>query len=281
MRQSLYDAIVVGTDGSPTSCRAVQRAGLYGQALRTPVVVAMAFQRPTEESIAPASQRAESPQVNIIASAYRAAVDAATDAAGFASQAAPGVKIDTVAVEGDPADALIDLASSRGNSLLVVGNHGMTGSSRFLLGSVPNKISHHAGGDVLIAMTSRAEPVSLPETILIGTDGSKTATVALERGLMLAAAAKAKVTILAADLGARAAQVLADAGAMAEEIGVSWEGASPSGPPADELVAAGERHDLVVVGNKGMTGAARFLLGSVPNKISHHASADLLIVRTT
>ncbi len=39
--------------------------------------------------------------------------------------------------------------------------------------------------------------------------------------------------------------------------------------------------DLVVVGNKGMTGAKRFLLGSVPNKVSHHAPCGVYIVRTT
>ena len=39
--------------------------------------------------------------------------------------------------------------------------------------------------------------------------------------------------------------------------------------------------DLIVVGNKGMTGASRFFLGSVPNKVSHHINRSLLIVRTT
>ncbi len=39
--------------------------------------------------------------------------------------------------------------------------------------------------------------------------------------------------------------------------------------------------DLIVVGNKGMTGARRFLLGSVPNKVSHHAPCSVFIARTT
>ena len=55
------------------------------------------------------------------------------------------------------------------------------------------------------------------------------------------------------------------------------------GDPADAIldVAEEEKADLIVVGNKGMTGAKRFLLGSVPNKISHHAPCSVLIVRTT
>jgi len=53
--------------------------------------------------------------------------------------------------------------------------------------------------------------------------------------------------------------------------------------PADAIldVAEEQEADLVVVGNKGMTGAKRFLLGSVPNKVSHHAPCSVLIIRTT
>lgn len=278
---TIYDTIVVGTDGSDTSCRAVQRAGLYAAALGVPVIVASVFARPQESDIGPASQRAESPQVTSVASGYRAAVDIAQDAAQYARAAAPDVDVDATAVEGDPADGLIELAASRGDSLLVLGNQGMSGSRRFLLGSVPNKVSHHAVGDVLIARTSVEAPPALPSSILIGTDGSRTATRALQRGIALAAATKASVTVLAAGLGGRSNAVLDDARARAEAAAVDCETVSASGEPADELAAAGESADLIVVGNKGMTGAARFLLGSVPNKISHHVTADLLIVRTT
>ncbi len=55
------------------------------------------------------------------------------------------------------------------------------------------------------------------------------------------------------------------------------------GDPADAILEVAEQTDadLIVVGNKGMTGARRFLLGSVPNKISHHAPCSVYIVRTT
>ena len=55
------------------------------------------------------------------------------------------------------------------------------------------------------------------------------------------------------------------------------------GDPADAILDVAEEieADLIVVGNKGMTGAKRFLLGSVPNKISHHAPCGVYIVRTT
>jgi nucleotide-binding universal stress UspA family protein len=55
-----------------------------------------------------------------------------------------------------------------------------------------------------------------------------------------------------------------------------------AGDPATVLVEEAERgYDLLVVGNKGMTGVSRFFLGSVPNKVSHHIPCALLIVRTS
>ena len=65
-----------------------------------------------------------------------------------------GVEVRTFAREGDPADAILDVAEERGADLIVVGNKGMTGAKRFLLGSVPNKVSHHAPCSVLIIRTT-------------------------------------------------------------------------------------------------------------------------------
>ena len=67
---------------------------------------------------------------------------------------AAGVSVTTYAREGDPADAILDVAEERGADLIVVGNKGMTGAKRFLLGSVPNKVSHHAPCAVMIVRTT-------------------------------------------------------------------------------------------------------------------------------
>ena len=57
----------------------------------------------------------------------------------------------TFARQGEPADAILDVAEEENADLIVVGNKGMTGAKRFLLGSVPNKVSHHAPCSVLIS----------------------------------------------------------------------------------------------------------------------------------
>ena len=63
-------------------------------------------------------------------------------------------EVDTVARVGDAADAIIDVAEEQRSDLIVVGHKGMTGATRFLLGSVPNKVSHHAPCSVMIVRTT-------------------------------------------------------------------------------------------------------------------------------
>ena len=65
-----------------------------------------------------------------------------------------GVEVEIFARQGDPADAILDVAEETKADLIVVGNKGMTGARRFLLGSVPNKVSHHAPCSVLIIRTT-------------------------------------------------------------------------------------------------------------------------------
>ena len=65
-----------------------------------------------------------------------------------------GVNVETYSRQGDPADAILDVAEEKNADLIVVGNKGMTGAKRFLLGSVPNKVSHHAPCSVMIIRTT-------------------------------------------------------------------------------------------------------------------------------
>ena len=84
------------------------------------------------------------------------------------------------------------------------------------------------------------------------------------------------------DLREVAEQVLTRAARRAEEQGVAGGVRGNRGDPADVLldVAMARDVDLIVVGNKGMTGARRYFLGGVPNKLSHHAPCSVMIVRT-
>ena len=117
--------------------------------------------------------------------------------------------------------------------------------------------------------------------ILVGTDGSKTAALAVDKAAEVAATSGASLTILS--VGPKAGAVVQAEQARVVSTGVDVMTLALSGDPASVIIdtATSGAYDLLVVGNKGMTGASRFFLGSVPNKISHHAPCALLIVRTT
>ena len=87
----------------------------------------------------------------------------------------------------------------------------------------------------------------------------------------------------AADPANQSELMLSRLAEKAKKAGVETRTWSQGGDAASFIldVAKDTDADVIVVGNRGMTGAARFLLGSVPNKISHHAPCSVFIVHTT
>jgi nucleotide-binding universal stress UspA family protein len=278
---SPYPLVMVGTDGSPTATQAVRKAAVLADALGVTLLIASAYHRTRPEELGPPSKRAEMPGENWMSVGYQAAKDIAHAAQEAAQAAAPGVSLETAAPQGEPSEAILECWEGHPGALLVLGSQGMTGSKRFLLGSVPNKITHHAVADVMVVRTGDESEPSPLKRILVGTDGSKTATRAVRRAAAVAARTGASLTLLTAD-GDRGQgeEVLRKASEIAQELGVETDLVVREDDPASAIVEAGADHDVVIVGNRGMTGASRFLLGSVPNKVSHHMTTDLLIVKT-
>jgi nucleotide-binding universal stress UspA family protein len=143
--------------------------------------------------------------------------------------------------------------------------------------------------------------------IVVGTDGSDTAAEAVRQAIDLAKLSGAQLSIVSAyeplsqrqveaekegapadvqhEIGPRedVNLVLDAAASSARKEGVEVQTHPVEGEPAEAILTAAEetKADLILVGNKGMTGARRFLLGSVPNNVSHHAPCSVMIVRTT
>jgi nucleotide-binding universal stress UspA family protein len=146
----MFRSIVVGTDGSDTATQAVREAIELARCVGARIELVSAY-----EPVSDARLREESivvPQDLQWMINPRADVLATLEAAAGEIRAA-GVEVEVFARQGDPADAILDVAEERGSDLIVVGNKGMTGAKRFLLGSVPNKVSHHAPCSVLIIRT--------------------------------------------------------------------------------------------------------------------------------
>jgi nucleotide-binding universal stress UspA family protein len=120
--------------------------------------------------------------------------------------------------------------------------------------------------------------------VLVGSDGSETAARAVDRAVEVAGAARARLTILAVGPSDQATQVVEAEASRHASSGVAIETEVATGEPAKALVEVARRggYDLVVVGNRGMTGMARvFRLGSVPSKVMHQLPCSLLVVKTT
>ena len=147
----MFGSMVVGTDGSETAREAVRQASDLATRLSAKVHLVSAYEPVPEGRLR--EERQEVPgdlqwMVNPREDVSTTLEDAAEEIRGL------GVEVETHAREGDPADAILDVAEEQGADLIVVGNKGMTGAKRFLLGSVPNKVSHHAPCSVMIIRTT-------------------------------------------------------------------------------------------------------------------------------
>ena len=147
----MYKSIVVGTDGSDTAGEAVRQAIELARALDAKLQIVSAYEPVSDTRLREEAQQAPpdlqwmvNPREDVDAT-LKAAAEGATDR---------GLDVETFARQGDPADAILDVAEEQRADLIVVGNKGMTGAKRFLLGSVPNKVSHHAPCSVLIIRTT-------------------------------------------------------------------------------------------------------------------------------
>jgi nucleotide-binding universal stress UspA family protein len=139
-------------------------------------------------------------------------------------------------------------------------------------------------------------------SIVVGVDGSPTAEIALGRAMELARMTGARLHVVSAyeptparvTGGAPAAEeyqstvpgfkadtVLQQAVSRAQGEGLEIEQHGPKGSAADALLTVAEesKAELIVIGSVGMQGAKR-ILGSVPNRVSHRAPCDVLIVHT-
>ena len=147
----MFASIVVGTDGSETAHEAVRQAVELARRVGARLEIVSAY-----EPVPDARMRAEprrAPRILQWEVNQCEEVDATlAEAAEVARRG--GVAARTYARQGDPADAILDVAEERGADLIVVGNKGMTGARRFLLGSVPNRVSHNAPCSVLIIRTT-------------------------------------------------------------------------------------------------------------------------------
>ena len=147
----MFTRIVVGTDGSDTATQAVSQAVELAKLTGARLSIVSAYEPVSKRRIEGEKQGAP-PDVQYEIGP-REDVNRILDSAAIVAKQ-DGVEVQAHPIEGDPADAILNVAEEINADLIVVGNKGMTGAKRFLLGSVPNNVSHHAPCSVIIVRTS-------------------------------------------------------------------------------------------------------------------------------
>jgi nucleotide-binding universal stress UspA family protein len=210
-----------------------------------------------------------------------------------------GVDYDSDVVQGHPAPTIVEYAERYEYDVVVMPTHGREGVSRYLIGSVTEKVVRLSSVPVLTARMQPDEQLVFPyENILIPTDGSAGAAHAAEHGLSLAAALDATVHVLSVvddtSLGLdvrstisgqereqAATDAVDDIVSEAETRGVSdIIRHVEHGSPIEVILDTIESNDIhaVVMGTTGRRGSDRILLGSVAEKTVRSAPVPVITV---
>lgn len=218
---------------------------------------------------------------------------------------APTLDVKTELAEGDVATALVTYAAQHEVDLIVMSTHGRSGLSRWLYGSVTEKVLSGAPCPVLAVRS--AEPI---KHVMIPLDGSALAETAVLPGLAIAKSFGATATLFEATAAhpktvepAIVAQLEQIESGMGEHLvedpiekasayvsmiarthadeGVDIKVAVGKGPAAEAILNLADDRDvdLIVMATHGRTGLSRWVYGSVTEKVLRLAERNLLVVR--
>jgi len=279
--------VLLATDGSDDARRAVE----WLRMLRLPPPA-------TVRVVSVVSLPQSAIDIPTVRDYHRGLVDGARLAA---EQAASAIEargpVESAALEGDPRLRIVEEAERWDADLVVVGAKGLGAVKRFLLGSVSTAVVHGAHCPVAVIRGT----VRAPARVLVPYDGSPDALAAVRFVGALPFGPDTEVHLIAAvppftavpmgpEIGMpawpagvldeetrRLRQALADAEA---QIGrTAAERAVIVGPPAQAILTAAERADLVVVGARGLGPVGRLVLGSVSERVLQHAPCPVIVVK--
>jgi len=290
--------ILVAYDGSPSSERACEMASILAKGYEAKVVVVHALPR---MSILSARARREF-ESNV---EKKARVDVEKMQAKLQEDGIEA-KSKVLRSRESVAGSLIDLAERENTDLIVAGTRGLGAFKRMVLGSVSTALLNQASNCPVMVVRSRKSNKSAQKLrkILVATDGSKSASRAVESAVSISKVTGAELTIayavylepgayyggyvsavdrLLTDARSEGRKIVSQAVKVAEENGVDATGElieKNLGPVWALTEYAEEKgFDLIVTGTRGQTALKKALLGSVANGIAHYAPCSVLVTR--
>jgi nucleotide-binding universal stress UspA family protein len=234
-------------------------------------------------------------------------------AATSSALAEQGVRVRSLARTGSPAGEIVRAAEEENATLIAISTHGRSGVSRWLLGSVAEKVVRAAPVPVLLMRSFHHGPRGIPlpagrgeipfRRLLLPVDGSEASLQAVPAAAAFGRLFASEIDVLCVEdpprplLGVKLPPVSRRApgpGAATEaaveraldrlrshDVPGSLHGVSAVGDPGELILSTAEarRSDLIVMASHGRSGVARWALGSVTERVLRHGTLPLLIVR--
>ena len=319
----MFKHVIVPLDGSRLAEGVLPYARALSSHLHAPITLVSAVDEsdPTLSAIPasrPASTGEDTTLTNAKASDHGQTVSALKERAQkYVDQVAltlagGSVGVETTVVVGHPAQAIVQVAEEKEDSLIAMSTHGRTGLGRWLLGSVGDKVLHATGAPLLLVRGSDGSPSEGSAHILevlLPLDGSSEGEQALAPAVELAKAIGLPLNIIRSvpltssylgDLGGsegfagldsvfeaaaqEADEYLRAKTAQAKEMGVPQvTGTALQGFAASQIIdfATERKASITVMSTHGRSGVGRWLLGSVTDRVVRHSSEPVLIIRAT
>ncbi|MBM2812553.1 MAG: universal stress protein [Chloroflexi bacterium] len=278
----MLKSILVPTDGSAESEKALQVAEQLARAQDAEIILAQVIESPAW--LVAESEFGASPDI------YQQIADSAEAEAKAGLSAleqellAKGIKASTVTRQGHAAGSLLDCVAEIRPDLVVMATHGRGGLARFAMGSVADRMVREGDAPVLVVRTWSDEPGSLNRA-LVTLDGSDVAEEALPMAEALAGKPLQTLLLVRAlkDESERAGAeaYFARIGARIAKTGLKVETLAQVGKPPDVIEAAAETVDMVIVCTHGHGGFHRLRHGGVAEHVMQHVDKPSLLVRAS
>lgn len=297
----MFKRILVPLDGSKFAEHGLPYAGMLAK--RHPVLVTLL------RVVEPTSYRTVAASLGIPADQAKASMEAYAQeylekaAVSFREQ---GIPVLTKVLEGGSASCIVDEGSTEPGTLIVMSTHGRSGISRWVFGSITNKVIQTTTNPLLIVRSTDApigETDLAIKRVMVPLDGSRLAEQVLPWAEGLAKRMEAEVELFrvfepippeAADilrgilphdinvqLKAQARDYLEEIAVRMRKSGLSVRSTESEGDPVSRILESveGQRDALVAMSTHGRSGITRWVLGSITDKVLHSAVNPLLIVR--
>lgn len=292
----MYERLLVPLDGSPLAEQVLPYAYVLGNSLKCPIALVRAFDLPymlesadgaTIDRVSAGLRQQAQEYVNRLSTSLRDA----------------GNTVSAAEYEGDAATVIVNEAEKVPNTLIAISTHGRSGVTRWVLGSVAEKVLNATTNPLLMIRGKPIEGSSSPDlpapsqewaalvdvkTIIVPLDGSPVSEQVIPHAVALAKSLDAPVVpagvSTSASDDAQVREYLNNAVQQFRQEGVtSEEGQLLHGDPAGAILDMTQRTTgcLVAMTTRGRSGIQRWVMGSVTDRVVRHSGTPVLVVRAT